>query len=200
MSDIVKHEVKSLVDQLYEIDYQILNPPPKDRSMISKVFGMSDQERRRIRRDEKRRITILQSKKASAISSFLIPKTDEGLLELTQMALANYKSADSEIEKQAWKNKFEQALVRMQATINADATDSLADEFLFMTTEFGKIKKHELTRKQNTMAVAISAIMGGVGALVTLMLSSQIPLAVGIVLIAALWVYRLFTEMQKTEI
>lgn len=200
MTNITKPEIRTLVEQIYNIDHQILNPPPREKSLLSKVFGVSDHERRRIRKEEKERVDMLLRKKASTISSFLIPKSDDGLNELAQLALANFKSAEGELEKQAWKNKLEQVLVRMQAVINADATDSLADEFLFLTNEFEKIKKQEEAQRKNKFAIIISLVIGASGVLLGAMFNSQVIIGIAIVLIVALWVYRLFIEMNKSTI
>ncbi len=98
------------------------------------VFGgttSKDRERMIERENEMERISLLYGRKASIINLFPLPDNKNELLELANISYTNFKSLKNEYDDEgimegeykmmnAWKNKVEQIITKMEANFSDD--------------------------------------------------------------------------------
>ena len=138
--------VQDLIDRLSEIDLEIAGKPPRKElvEIAEMIFGKS----KTAKNQEKERTKALKNKKYMVINSFALPTQPQEMINLGNLALASYQSAEDSKEKEAWKNKMKQLLNKMQATVNQNKGEAISDEYIYLSAEFEKIiEKEEKSKK-----------------------------------------------------
>lgn len=132
---------EELINQLTIVDLEMVKQPTKSLvvEILEMIFGMSRSAKRR----QKERNRILMNKKCMLINSFPLPDQPKELVSLGNLAIANYQTAEYKPEKEAWRNKMKQLLVKMQAAINMDVGEDFASEYLYLTNEFENIMEKQ---------------------------------------------------------
>ncbi len=138
--------VNDLIEQLTSVDIEMATKPQKKE--VVEIFEMIFATKRDVRKRDSARINALRSKKNMIINSFPLPTESQELINLGNLSISNYASAEAFNEKIAWKNKIKQLLSYFKSAINRDVGDEIADQYLFLSSEFEEILKEEIKQKK----------------------------------------------------
>ncbi|WP_338391671.1 hypothetical protein [Fulvitalea axinellae] len=142
-------EIAKLIDQLSLVDLEMIQRPRKHAvlEVTESIFGETKESKKR----EKERLKVLLNKKCMLINACPLPENPQTLASLTNLCLSSYKTAETEMEKEAWRNKMRTSLHRLQVSISTAEGELVADDYLFLNAEYEKISgiEHVPTRKRS---------------------------------------------------